>query len=45
MILIFGFFSFKYFAEPDIVPPVPLLAIKCVIFPLVCSHISGPVVR
>jgi hypothetical protein len=39
----FGFFSFKNFAAPDIVPPVPLQAIKWVIFPLVCSQISGPV--
>ena len=37
-------FSFKNFAVPDTVPPVPTPAIKCVIFPLVCFQISGPVV-
>ena len=41
---IFGFFSFKYFAVPVIVPAVPSPATKCVIFPSVASQISGPVV-
>ena len=30
---------------PEIVPPVPMPATKCVILPAVCSHSSGPVVR
>jgi hypothetical protein len=33
MILIFGFFSFKYLPVPLIVPPVPMLEMKCVILP------------
>jgi hypothetical protein len=32
-------------AAPEIVPPVPTLATKCVIRPSVWSHSSGPVVR
>ena len=43
-ILILGFCSFKYLPIPEIVPPVPLAATKCVISPLVCFQISGPVV-
>ena len=37
------FFSLRNLATPEIVPPVPLDAIKCVILPFVCFHISGPV--
>ena len=43
-ILISGFFSFKYFAVPEIVPPVPTSTTKWVYLPLVCIHISDPVV-
>ena len=38
-------FSFRNFAVPEIVPPVPLQTTKWVIFPDVCSHISLPVVK
>ena len=41
--LIFGFCSLRYFPTPEIVPPVPTPTTKCVIFPSVWSHISGPV--
>jgi hypothetical protein len=36
--------SLRYFPTPEIVPPVPTPATKWVIFPAVCSQISGPVV-
>ena len=39
-----GFCSFKYFATPLMVPPVPMPATKTSIFPSVCSQTSGPVV-
>ena len=42
-IFIFGFFSLRNFATPDIVPPVPTPTTKWVIFPSVWFHISGPV--
>ena len=41
--LMFGFFSFRYLAVPEIVPPVPLQTIKWVISPSVWFQISGPV--
>ncbi len=37
--------SFRYPPVPVTVPPVPTPATKWVIFPPVCSQISGPVVR
>ena len=40
-----GFFSLRYRPTPVTVPPVPGEQTKCVIFPFVCSQISGPVVR
>ncbi len=40
-----GFCSFKYLAQPEIVPPVPLQATKWVISPSVCFQISGPVLK
>ena len=40
-----GAFDFRKRAVPEIVPPVPTLATKCVIRPSVASQISGPVVR
>ena len=43
-IFILGFFSFKNFATPEIVPPVPTPTTKWVIFPSVWFQISGPVV-
>jgi hypothetical protein len=33
-----GFFSFRYFPTPEIVPPVPTPTIKWVILPSVCSQ-------
>ena len=38
-------FSFRYFAAPEIVPPVPIPPTKASRRPPVCSQISGPVVR
>ncbi len=39
-----GLRSFRYFATPLIVPPVPMPATKTSTRPSVCSQISGPVV-
>jgi hypothetical protein len=39
-----GFFSLRYRAVPEIVPPVPIEVTNVVIRPAVCSHNSGPVV-
>jgi hypothetical protein len=40
-----GFCAFRWWAVPEIVPPVPTLATKWVTRPSVWSQISGPVVR
>ena len=45
MTWIAGFCALRTRAAPEIVPPVPTLATKCVMRPSVCSHSSGPVVR
>ncbi len=45
MTWIFGLCSRSARAAPEIVPPVPTLATRCVIRPSVCCQISGPVVR
>ena len=44
IIWISGFLDFRNIDTPVIVPVVPIAETKCVIFPPVCSHISGPVV-
>jgi hypothetical protein len=36
-------FSLRKRPVPEIVPPVPMPATKCVILPSVCAQISGPV--
>ena len=38
------FFSFRYFAMPLRVPPVPMPAVKAAMVPSVSCHSSGPVV-
>ena len=38
-------FSFRYFAAPEMVPPVPIPPTSASSRPSVCSQISGPVVR
>ena len=45
MIVIAGFFSFKYLDTPMMVPVVPIAETKCVIAPCVSFQSSGPVVR
>lgn len=40
----FGFLDFKYCPTPETVPPLPIPIMKMSTFPLVSSHISGPVV-
>ena len=45
MIWMAGFRALSTWATPEIVPPVPTLATKCVIRPSVWSHSSGPVER
>ena len=44
-IVIAGFFSFRNFDTPMIVPVVPIAETKCVMRPSVSRQISGPVVR
>ena len=45
IIFTLGFFSFRYWPTPLIVPPVPMPQTKCVILPSLSSQISGPVVQ
>jgi hypothetical protein len=42
--LIAGFFSLRYLAVPEMVPPVPTPATRMSTLPPVASQISGPVV-